>query len=133
MYKIYMFMQCAPDPYELFQSIFGLRADAEIDCSCGSHTPRLIPTNTTPLQESTHRAPSAITRLDEVVSIYLFAAACKLVASNRHHTHTHTQREREREKENDVGRGLVGERRLVGVRSHRVGTSLALGRRSLTI
>ena len=28
MYKIYIFMQCAPDPYEFFQSIFGLRADA---------------------------------------------------------------------------------------------------------
>ena len=26
MYKIYIFMQCAPDPYEFFQSIFGLRA-----------------------------------------------------------------------------------------------------------
>ena len=24
-------MQCAPDPYEFFQSIFGLRADAEIE------------------------------------------------------------------------------------------------------
>ena len=30
MYKIYIFMQCAPDSYELYQSIFGLRADAEI-------------------------------------------------------------------------------------------------------
>ena len=30
MYKIYIFMQCAPDPYELYQSTFGLRADAEI-------------------------------------------------------------------------------------------------------
>ena len=26
MYKIYIFMQCAPDPYEFFQSVFGLRA-----------------------------------------------------------------------------------------------------------
>ena len=26
MYKIYIFMQCAPNPYEFFQSIFGLRA-----------------------------------------------------------------------------------------------------------
>ena len=26
MYKIHIFMQCAPDPYEFFQSIFGLRA-----------------------------------------------------------------------------------------------------------
>ena len=30
MYKIYIFMQCAPDHYEFFQSIFGLRADVEI-------------------------------------------------------------------------------------------------------
>ena len=32
MYKMYIFMQCAPDSYryELYQSIFGLRADAEI-------------------------------------------------------------------------------------------------------
>ena len=30
MYKIYIFMQCAPDPYEFFQSIFGLRADVGI-------------------------------------------------------------------------------------------------------
>ena len=28
MYKIYIIMQCAPDPYEFFQLIFGLRADA---------------------------------------------------------------------------------------------------------
>ena len=27
MYKIYIFMQYAPDSYEFFQSIFGLRAD----------------------------------------------------------------------------------------------------------
>ena len=25
--KIYIFMQCAPDSYELIRSIFGLRAD----------------------------------------------------------------------------------------------------------
>ena len=31
--KIYIFMQCAPDPYEFFQSIFGLRADVEIESS----------------------------------------------------------------------------------------------------
>ena len=30
MYKIYIFMQCAPDPYEFFQSIFGLRAGGRI-------------------------------------------------------------------------------------------------------
>ena len=30
MYKIYRFMQCAPDLYEFFQSIFGLRPDAVI-------------------------------------------------------------------------------------------------------
>ena len=30
MYKIYIFMQCVPDHYVFFQSIFGLRADAEI-------------------------------------------------------------------------------------------------------
>ena len=26
LYKIHIFMQCAPDPYEFFQSIFSLRA-----------------------------------------------------------------------------------------------------------
>ena len=30
MYKIYIFMQCAPDHYEFFESIFGLRADVPI-------------------------------------------------------------------------------------------------------
>ena len=29
-YKIYIFMQCAPDPHEFFQSVFGLRTDARI-------------------------------------------------------------------------------------------------------
>ena len=30
MYKIYIFMQCAPNTYEFFQPMFGLRADVEI-------------------------------------------------------------------------------------------------------
>ena len=30
MYKIYIFMQCAPNTYEFFQPMFGLRVDVEI-------------------------------------------------------------------------------------------------------
>ena len=30
MYKIYIFMQCAPNTYEFFQPMFGLRANVEI-------------------------------------------------------------------------------------------------------
>ena len=44
MYKIYIFMQCAPDPNEFFQSIFGLRADVGI---C-----RLTANPNTPLSEA---------------------------------------------------------------------------------
>ena len=31
MHTIYIFMQCAPDTDEFFQSIFGLRADVQIE------------------------------------------------------------------------------------------------------
>ena len=44
MYKIYIFMQCAPDSYELFYSIFGLRADVPIG--------RISTDRNTPLSEA---------------------------------------------------------------------------------
>ena len=41
MYKIYIFMQCAPDPDQFFLSIFGQRADVQIGRISSDLTPSL--------------------------------------------------------------------------------------------